>query len=187
MKQQGWICLAVVLIGTWGHLSFASSVTEDEAPCAITTVYIVRHAEKTQGEHPQRDNPLTAKGHARSRALSELLQSVDLAAIYTTKWRRCRDTVAPIAQRQDIKPAVYRAMNAAEDVVPDVLSQHQGRSVLIVGHSNTVTGIARAFGAEAEFELTDADYSDLLVVTLVHHADGSHTSFLQRLHFEPWE
>lgn len=185
MKQRGWICVAMALAIT--ATAVHAQPDDDDTPYAITMVYIVRHAEKTPGEHPQHDNPLTAKGHARARTLSELLQDIDLDAIYTTKWRRCRDTIAPIAAHQNIEPTVYRAMNAAEDIVPQVLSRAQGSSVLIVGHSNTVTGIARAFGANANFELTEEDYDDLFVITLIHQPDGSHTSFMQRLHFEPWE
>lgn len=183
------LATALILLATLGLVlapSRAVAAEDDGAP-QITTAYIVRHAEKVAGEYPRNDHPLTDKGHARARALASMLRSVDLAAIYTTKWQRNRDTVAPSAELLGLEPIEYASGYEAEDVIPEVLQHHRGRCVLIAGHFDTVGLIIEDFGAEPNFELTKSDYDGLYVVTVVHLDDGSHHASVQRLHFEPWE
>lgn len=129
-------------------------------------MYVVRHAEK-EAEPPQ-DPPLSPEGRARSRALADVLSPLGVEVIFTTPYRRTRETAAPLAERLGVEvlelavgpdPDAYARRQAER-----ILAEHPGRSVLVVSHSNTVPLIVRALGGEEVGELGDGDYDDLFVV-----------------------
>jgi phosphohistidine phosphatase SixA len=142
-----------------------------------TTVFVVRHAEKdpTPG---LKDPPLTGIGQQRAEALRETLGAYPVAALYTTDTVRTRATLAPLAAALGLEPQVYEAAQ------PDVLAarlreRHRGRTVVVVGHSNTVLPLIEALGAARPVsELTDADYDYLFEVTL--RPEGGATVRVQR-------
>ena len=130
-------------------------VKKDEAAPEVTTVYVVRHAEKAK--EPKDNPPLTDAGAARAEALSEVLKGQPIAAIYSTDTLRTRSTAAPTAARLGLTVQVY------EKEVP-VLAQHRGQTVLVVGHSNTVAGLVEALGAPKPKDLCDGEFHHLFVV-----------------------
>src|SRR5688572_27930315 len=113
----------------------------------ITTVIVVRHAEKA-GE-PAADPPLTAAGAERAQALVDALRGVPIRAVISTDFARTRSTVAPIAARLGLTTQLVdaRARDHARQVASDVLTRHRGETVLVAGHSNTVPDIVAALGA----------------------------------------
>jgi broad specificity phosphatase PhoE len=46
------------------------------------------------------------------------------------------------------------------------IRKHQGQTVLVVGHSNTVPAIVEALGAKRPGAICDSRYDDLFVVTI---------------------
>jgi len=66
----------------------------DAAVAKDTVVFVVRHAETTGATS---DPPLSTAGQARAQALANVLAKVDLAAVYTSQYRRTRDTGVPAA------------------------------------------------------------------------------------------
>ena len=62
----------------------------------VTTVYIVRHAEKDTLSKTD-DPELSAEGRARAQALSQLLAKRHPAALFTTDTKRTRATLALLA------------------------------------------------------------------------------------------
>ena len=52
----------------------------------------------------------------------------------------------------------------AKQVADHVLSRHAGRTVVVVGHSNTVLAIANALGAGPAADIDERDYDHVVVV-----------------------
>jgi broad specificity phosphatase PhoE len=139
------------------------------APTALaqtaTTVILVRHAEKAAA--PADDPPLTPAGEARARALLEVARDAGVSAVITTQFARTRATAQPLVAEMKLSPEVVDARSAthAQDVAGAV-RKHDGQTVLVVGHSNTVGKIIEALGAKAPPPICDQDYDDLFIVTI---------------------
>lgn len=134
-----------------------------------TTVVVVRHAEKSTDD--PRDPSLSDLGHERARALSALLKDADVTQIYTTHYKRTRQTAEPFAQQYGISIA-ERPINAANsatyarDLAREILTTRAGKGVLIVGHSNTVPEIVTALSGRAVAPITDAEYDHIFIVVI---------------------
>jgi broad specificity phosphatase PhoE len=135
---------------------------------AATTIFIVRHAERASEE--DRDSPLSEPGQARAVALADALAGAGIEAIYTTQYRRTRETAAPLASRLGlpITPDTTTGGTApARDLARRMAAAHPGGSVLLVGHSNTVPAMVHELGGPELPELHASRYGDLFIVTLV--------------------
>lgn len=129
----------------------------------ITTVLIVRHAEKVENSTlPDRDIPLTTNGKKRALRLRAALLRAGVTAVYSTDTVRTRDTVKPLADLFGLPiqtyttPAVLKSMVTAE---------HRGDVVLVAGHSDTVGKLANEFGAEVSIGINN-EYDNLYVVSV---------------------
>jgi 2,3-bisphosphoglycerate-dependent phosphoglycerate mutase len=137
-----------------------------DAFAQTTTLWLVRHAEKSTDNTANHDPDLSEAGVKRAEALALLLDKQPIAAIYSTNYKRTLSTVAPLATRLKLQPVIYtpKDINA---VVQKVLDTNKGKAVLIVGHSNTIIPIIKALGGSVPFdELNDKDY-DLLFKLMV--------------------
>ena len=136
------------------------------AQAAPTVVILVRHAEKAA--EPGADPRLSADGEQRARALAEALRGSGVQAVVTSQFQRTRATAAPLATALGITPDVVPASGDvamhARQVAELVLSRHAGRTVLVVGHSNTIPAIVRALGGEATGDIPDPVYDRMYVV-----------------------
>ncbi|HYC60439.1 MAG TPA: histidine phosphatase family protein [Thermoanaerobaculia bacterium] len=149
-------------------LALAFTVSLSAAPNPVTTVILVRHAEKVSSDD---DSPLTPAGTERANELARVFAGVKLDAIYTTQWRRVRDTAAPIAQATGLTAIVRNTGERyAADLANEVLTQHRGQTVLVVGHSNTTVSVMKALGATNVNAIADSEYDNLYVLTDVDGA-----------------
>lgn len=131
----------------------------------LTTIYLVRHAEKdlTPG---LADPPLTPAGEARARALRQKLQRRQPAALFTTDTRRTRSTLAPLAAATLLSPQVYDARQPLA-LVQRIRQEFAGQAVVVVGHSNTVLPLIEALGVKPPLaEIKDEEYSYLFEVRI---------------------
>lgn len=129
----------------------------------VTTVFLVRHAEKNT--RPMGDPPLTAAGQERSRTLSLILQEAKISAIYSTSFVRTRQTARPLAEAFDLPIIQYEARDF-KGLVDQIVSEHTGEVILVVGHSNTVPKIIEAFGADPVMPIADNEYDNLFALSL---------------------
>ena len=132
----------------------------------VTTVILVRPGEKvTKGMAD--DPPLSAAGVARAAELARVLADANVAAIYTTPYRRTRSTAAPVAAARGLTPIeVAGGKSYPADVVARILADHAGETVLVVGHSNTTPDVLRQLGIASPPTIADSQYDDLFIVTL---------------------
>lgn len=129
-------------------------------PIRITTVYIVRHAEKAGGGA---DPPLSAAGQARAQELAHVLGDEGIDAVFVTQLIRTQQTGAPLAAAVGVAAQQYPAADAA-GLVATILAGHAGERVLVVGHSNTVDDVAAALGAGGLSDLAEDQFDRLFVV-----------------------
>jgi phosphohistidine phosphatase SixA len=164
-----WVLLLTSFLG----LPNCSSKGEEPAPPAaqpvVTTVYLLRHAERDEASHPT-DPTLSVAGQARAQKLSQLLANPAPAALFTTDFRRTRATLAPLAATTNVVPQVYDAAQPAA-LATLVRTQYVGKTVVIVGHSNTVLPQIEALGAPRPVaQIPDTEYDNLFKMTITDGA-----------------
>jgi broad specificity phosphatase PhoE len=144
---------------------FAALVARGALAQPATSVILVRHAEKAA--EPAEDPPLSAAGETRAQALLDLVREAGISAVITTPFARTRDTARPVLDALKLSSEIVDARSAthAQDVA-NAVRKHAGKTVLVVGHSNTVPKIIEALGAKAPPPICDQDYDDLYIVSI---------------------
>ncbi|WP_400191046.1 SixA phosphatase family protein [Hymenobacter sp. B81] len=132
-----------------------------------TTVYLVRHGEKDTAVDP-RNPPLTAAGAQRALALRDSLQRRPIVAVYSTDTRRTRETGTPLATARKLEITPYDSSPTGQAALAArIREQHRGKSVLVVGHSNTVLETIEALGAPRPVPtIGDDEFDYLFEVTI---------------------
>jgi broad specificity phosphatase PhoE len=125
---------------------------------AITTVIVVRHAERASSES---DSPLSDLGRARAQALAQTLRDTPLRAIITSQFARTKETAEPIARLKQIAPDTIPADNL--EAVIGRIKSFGGGTVLVVHHSNTVPAIVEQLGGRTE-PMLDTEFDRFLIV-----------------------
>ena len=150
-------------LALWGTAALAAT----DAGAQDRTVILVRHAERAP--EPRGDPPLTEAGRARAGSLADSVAGrVD--AVIVTPYRRTRETAAPTARVRgltpiEVSPAGGLAAHARE-VADSILAGPAGRTVLVVGHSNTLPAIIAALGGPTVPDLCETEYATLFVLTV---------------------
>lgn len=130
--------------------------------CSTTTVYIVRHAEKESEADSAELNPA---GRQRARALVDVLASVGIDSIFTTPYRRTRQTAEPLSKRIHVPLAEYPTR--PDESIVNRIRAIRNKTVLVVGHSNTILVIAKGLGTHPIKTTIEAgDFDNLLRVRM---------------------
>ncbi len=144
-------------------------------------VIVVRHAERADGGAGTAstmtggaDPELSEAGKARAAKLAAMLGDAGIVAIYTTEFRRTKDTAAPLAAKTGVKAEAVSSRDAS--VLISKIKSHAAGAVLVVGHSNTVPQIVKALGGSA-VTVEDDEYDSLFFVA----ANGTTT----RIRYKP--
>lgn len=133
----------------------------------VTTVLIVRHAEK--GTTPPNDPPLTTEpnggGAARAQALARVAADANVRAVYATEFARTQQTVQPLATQLGLSVTQLNAGDT-DALVNHILSNHRGETVLVAGHSNTVPQIIDKLQGGQVTPVAETEFDKLFVVTV---------------------
>jgi len=135
---------------------------------ATTTVIFVRHAEKAV---IPADNPgLSEAGKQRAAELARQLVDADVIAgidaVYSTSYRRTEETVQPVATALNLPITPYDASNT-ETIMDEIVREHKGKIVLVVGHSNTVPALIGNMGASKNVpEISENEYDNIYIVSV---------------------
>ena len=165
----GWPWLLAVLLLAWS-VALPGALVEASEPA---TVFLVRHAEKMADAE---DPALSDAGKVRAQALAGLLRDAGIEAIYSTDYRRTRDTAAPLAAQLQLNVTIYDPGQL--DSLVATIRRHGGRT-LVVGHSNTTPELVGLLGGEPGPPIDEAsEYDRLYVVTI--GADGAVSTVLLR-------
>lgn len=148
-------------------LSLAAVSCDRGAPAGATVVLLVRHAEKASDAE---DSPLTEAGGQRAQALVRAAEDAGVAAVYSTQFRRNLDTARPVSERLGVAVTEARIRDLSnpgdygKTLAREIVSKHRGRTVLVVGHSNTIASVIEGLTGRAP-ALSSVEYHDLFVVT----------------------
>jgi broad specificity phosphatase PhoE len=137
------------------------------APAAAQgTVFVVRHAERADAAAGgatmmAADPELSTEGAARAESLARLLTDAAITAIYTTEFKRTRQTAAPLARALKLEPVTIPSKDLPSLI--ERLKTAKG-NVLVVGHSNTVPEILKALGVREPVTVAEHEFDRLFIV-----------------------
>ena len=130
----------------------------------VTTYYFIRHAEKIRVDKTDRNPNLNSKGFKRAVAWKEVFSNISFDAIYSTDYTRTRLTAKPTADSKNLPILIYNPRNMYSKTFQN---QTKGKTILVVGHSNTTNVFAnKVVGFEKYQEIKDNNNSNLYIVTL---------------------
>jgi broad specificity phosphatase PhoE len=133
-----------------------------------TIVILVRHGER--GTEPADDPRLTPAGEERALALVEALRDAKVDVVIHTPRVRTRDTALPVARHFGITPEVVPLSAGASHIeaMAAAVRKHHGKTVVVVGHSNTIMQYIAALGGPRRADLCDHQYNGLYTLVLIH-------------------
>lgn len=147
-------------------LSFALlliAVSGLEVAAQKKTIILVRHAEKADATSVDPD--LSPEGKQRADRLMKVVKKYRPGAVYSTDFKRTRDTAAPMAARRKLQVQAYDAKKPSELV--DAIMKSKTKRFLIVGHSNTIPGLANLLGKKDLFKnLDESEYGAIWIVRI---------------------
>ena len=129
-----------------------------------TSVYFIRHAEKDRSNPDERNPHLTDQGIQRAEKWAHFFKDIPLDAVYSTNYHRTIETAYPTAQQKGLEVINYdpRILDPSPFV-----NKHKGRTILIVGHSNTTPQFANDILGEEKYpEINDDNNGNLYIVTI---------------------
>ena len=130
----------------------------------VTTVIIVRHAEKNiEPNNPDPD--LSPAGQARAQEIARMFGDSGVQAIYATQYKRTQQTVAPLASRLGLSVTSIDAKQSTE-LTRRILSNNRGQTVFIAGHNNTVPEIVNILSGENFPIIPESEYDNMFIVTI---------------------
>ena len=97
-----------------------------------TTIYMIRHAEKGDASA---DPELSEAGQARAAKWTVCFNDIPLDAIYSSDYKRTKQTAMPIAVSKGKEITIY---NPSTLHLKMLTTENPGKTILIVGHSNTI-------------------------------------------------
>ena len=131
----------------------------------LTTIYLVRHAEKI--EDGSKDPDLTAQGQDRANYIKNLFAEAELHALYATPFKRTQSTLLPLADTLGLEIQTYAADQPINDFISDILERHKAQHLFIAGHSNTIPAMLNVLLDREEYQTFDhQQYEDVFIVTL---------------------
>lgn len=134
---------------------------------AATTVIVLRHAEITKDG--TQDPPLNENGKKQVGDLIKTLENAEVAAVFTTQFKRTFETGKPLGEKFGI-PVIPIEINAGNignyhnQIAEKILKEYAGKTVVVIGHSNTVPPIVQALSGKTVPPIDDASEFDALFV-----------------------
>lgn len=158
MKTLFSIFLVVFLVAIGCTTAQENSTTVIKEP---VTIIIVRHAEKMldSGDDPA----LTEIGEVRAAKLADMLQNVEVSAIYSTPFLRNKSTVKVVSDQQNVEIQEYDP-KMGDDLMKSIIADYAGKTVLVCGHSNSSPMLVNTLTGLNLDKLDESDYGNFYVV-----------------------
>lgn len=128
----------------------------------MTTYYFIRHAEKDTSD-PQDKNPgLTEAGLERAQKWAEVFKEVEFDVIFSSDFDRTRKTAQIIGNSQEKTVEIYNHKNLNDQ---EFQKNAKGKTVLVVGHSNTNPHFVNLILGEKKYsDIDEAESGSLFIV-----------------------
>ncbi|MBK6724175.1 MAG: histidine phosphatase family protein [Acidobacteria bacterium] len=129
------------------------------------TIVLVRHAEKDTSVANNPDSELSAEGRERAIKLMNFVKRYKPHEIFSTNYKRTRQTAEPIAAKRKKEIQTYDPAKQA-DLVAKIMASKTDHN-LIVGHSNTIPVLANLIAKKEVFRnLLETEYGVVWVIRL---------------------
>tara|TARA_R110002012_G_scaffold234686_1_gene408277 strand:+ start:459 stop:1007 length:549 start_codon:yes stop_codon:yes gene_type:complete len=156
----------LLLIITACNNSSKNKATLNENASADATYYFIRHADKVRGPNAGENPALNETGKARADFWAEQFKDIDFDAVYSTDFTRTRNTALPTAKKNNLSVQIYEPSTT---FYSNFKNENSGKTVLIVGHSNTTPAFVNAIlGTQKYSEINDAIYGNLYIVRIIN-------------------
>jgi broad specificity phosphatase PhoE len=145
-------------------LTIASfNIGQAQSPEDITTIILVRHAEKM--DDGTNDPDLSADGKTRALKLKSIFMKSAIDAIYSTPYKRTMQTASPIAAALALSIEEYNPSN--KDFIDIIYQANKGKTVLVSGHSNTTPMAVNTLLKMDKYEhIGHEEYGRIFIVTI---------------------
>lgn len=151
-------------------LTFLSVKSQENEP--QTSYYFIRHAEKLRDNPLDKDPDLDKKGLFRAEKWQDFFKEIPLDEIYTTNFKRTIHTVEPTAIQHQLNLTYYDPTTIN---IERFLVDTKNKTVLIVGHSNTIPQFVNSIiGTKQYEEIDDRNNSNLYIVSIKNGVISHH-------------
>ena len=151
----------LLLVITFSLPSWSQDTTADNE---TTTYYFIRHAEKDRTDKTNRNPDLNKSGQKRAKKWAKYFKKVNFDAVYSTNYNRTQQTAQPTAKKKKLEILDYNPSTLYSE---DFAKATKGKTVLVVGHSNTTPAFVNMVLGEKKYEdIDDNDNSQLFIVTV---------------------
>jgi len=144
-----------------------------ENTIGTTTYYFIRHAEKDRSDVTNKNPNLLQKGVFRAVKWTYILEHVKFGAVYSTDYNRTKQTAQPTAEKNNVDVTIY---NSSELNSEEFIKNTKGKTVFIVGHSNTTPMFVNAVIGNEKYEpIDDSNNANLYIITISGSGEISDT------------
>jgi broad specificity phosphatase PhoE len=131
-----------------------------------TTYYFIRHSEKDRANSTDRNPNLNEMGQQRAASWATYFDSIDLDMVYATDYNRTQQTATPTAESKNLAIMSYDPSAMYDE---GFKAATQGKTVLVVGHSNTTPAFVNmVLGARTYEDIDDNENGMLYIVKVTN-------------------
>lgn len=145
-------------------------LTNLHAQNGTVTFILLRHAEKdTSPTANKADTDLTAQGRERAARFFETVKSYKPEQIFSTIFRRARETVTPLAQNlhADSRLMIQTYDYAEIDELAEKLLKLDAKTIVVVGHNNTTPQLANLLIKQEKYTLLpETEYGKIWIIKI---------------------
>ena len=164
--------LLIILLVTLFVLPSCAQKSEKKEE--VSTYYLIRHADKDRSDKSNRNPELTEAGVKRAANWASHFKTVKFDMVYSTDYNRTKQTAMPTAIANNLELQFY---NPSDMKIEEFMKKTKGKTVLVVGHSNTTPAFTNGLLGEKKYEdIDDNNYANLYVVTVTKDSKTSKLS-----------
>lgn len=132
----------------------------------ITTYYLIRHAEKNITDLTNKNPHLTEEGRQRATRWTSVFKNIEFDIVYSTNLHRTLETARPLVLERGLSIRNYNPDQLYNDAFKKL---NAGKSVLVVGHSNTTPLLAnKILGKESYSEIDESVHNNLYIIQIIN-------------------
>ena len=136
-----------------------------------TTYYLIRHAEKDRTNTTNKNPNLNSDGVIRAEKWAKHFENIVLDAVYSTDYNRTQQTAAPTAKSKGLIIQSYNPSKMYDSIFK---KNTKGKTVLVVGHSNTTPVFANTILGQKKYkDMEDNDNASLYIITVFNDKKSS--------------
>ena len=137
----------------------------------VTRYYLIRHAEKDRTNTTNKNPNLNSDGVIRAEKWAKNFENIKLDAVYSTDYNRTQQTAVPTAKSKGLIVQSYNPSKMYDSIFK---KNTKGKTILVVGHSNTTPVFANAILGQKKYKnMADNDNASLYIVTVVNDKKSS--------------